>query len=81
LSAVTAVEIAIKTTIRKLEAPENLWSEIPARGLCELPVRHVHGERLRALPFHHPDPFDRMLIAQAEVENLTIITHDQKFGA
>jgi PIN domain nuclease of toxin-antitoxin system len=36
---------------------------------------------MRTLPFHHSDPFDRMLIAQAEEENLTIITHDKKFGA
>ncbi|MFZ4599172.1 MAG: type II toxin-antitoxin system VapC family toxin [Terrimicrobiaceae bacterium] len=81
VSAVTSVEIAIKTTIGKLEAPESLWSEIPARGLRELPLRYVHGERLRALPFHHSDPFDRMLIAQAEAEDLMIITHDKKFDA
>ena len=81
VSAVTAVEIAIKTAIGKLESPERLWSEIHARGLRELPLRYVHGERMRSLPFHHSDPFDRMLIAQAEEENLTIITHDKKFGA
>ena len=78
---ITAVEIAIKTAIGKLEAPESLWSEIHARGLRELPLRYVHGERLRALPLHHSDPFDRLLIAQAEEENLTIITHDKKFAA
>ena len=81
VSAVTAVEIAMKTAIGKLEVPESLWSEIPARGLRELPLRYVHGERMRSLPFHHTDPFDRMLIAQAEEENLTIITHDKKFDA
>jgi len=81
VSAVTAVEIAIKVAIGKLEAPKSLWREIPARGLRELPLRFVHGERLRALPLHHSDPFDRMLIAQAEEENLTIITHDKKFAA
>jgi len=81
VSAVTAVEISIKVSIGKLEVPESLWSEIHARGLRELPLRYVHGERLKSLPAHHSDPFDRMLIAQAEVENLTIITHDKKFGS
>jgi len=81
VSAVTAVEIAIKTATGKLHAPESLWSEIHGRGLRELPLRYVHGERLRSLPFHHSDPFDRMLIAQALEENLTIITHDKKLGA
>jgi PIN domain nuclease of toxin-antitoxin system len=81
VSAVTAVEIAIKRAIGKLEAPESLWTEIHERGLCELPLRYVHGEKMLSLPAHHSDPFDRMLIAQAEVENLTIITHDKKFGS
>jgi len=80
VSAVTAVEIAIKTAIGKLESPESLWKELHARGLQELPLRYTHGERLRTLPPHHSDPFDRMLIAQAAEENLTIITHDEKFA-
>ena len=45
VSAVSAVEIAIKTAIGKLESPESLWSEIQARGLRELPLCYVHGER------------------------------------
>jgi PIN domain nuclease of toxin-antitoxin system len=48
-------------------------------GLCELPLRYANGERLRQLPSHHADPFDRMLIAQAQAEGLTVITHDRKF--
>ena len=80
VSAVTAVEIAIKTSLGKLESPEHLWNEISTRGLRELPLRYVHGEKMRALPAYHSDPFDRMLIAQAIEENLTIITRDKKIG-
>lgn len=79
VSAVTAVEIAVKTGIGKLEASGNLCEEIQSRGLRELPLRYCHGERLQALSPYHADPFDRMLIAQAVEENLTIITHDKKF--
>ncbi len=79
VSAITAVEIAIKVSLGKLEAPDRLMGEIQTRGLRELPLRYQHGETLRALPPHHADPFDRMLIAQAQNEELTIITHDEKF--
>ena len=79
VSAVTAVEIAIKVSLGKLEAPDRLIGEIQTRGMRELPLRYQDGETLRALPPHHADPFDRMLIAQAQNEELTIITHDEKF--
>lgn len=81
VSAVSAVEIAIKSSLGKITTPESLWPELHSRGLLELPLRYVHGERMRSLPYHHSDPFDRMLIAQAEVENLTIITQDRKFSS
>lgn len=79
VSAVTAVEIAIKQALGKLEAPKNLGEEIRARGLQELPLRYLHGERMLLLPAHHVDPFDRMLLAQAAEEDLVVITHDRKF--
>ena len=79
VSAVTAVEIAIKMSLGKLEAPDCLVQEIQSRGLLELPLRYQHGETMRTLPPHHADPFDRMMIAQAQQEGLTIITHDEKF--
>jgi PIN domain nuclease of toxin-antitoxin system len=78
VSAVTAVEIAIKKQLGKLEAPDTLGSELASRGLTELPLSFAHGERMAALPLHHGDPFDRMLIAQAQIEQLTLITHDRK---
>jgi PIN domain nuclease of toxin-antitoxin system len=79
VSAVTAVEIAIKSAIGKLEAPGDLEEEIALRGFSHLPLRFGHGAALSALPPHHQDPFDRMLIVQALSEKLTIITHDRKF--
>lgn len=78
VSAITSVEIAIKSALGKLEAPTNLGDEIPLRGLTELPFRYAHGERMRELPPHHADPFDRMLIAQAMTEDLVLVTHDRK---
>ena len=78
VSAVSAVEISIKSSLGKLKVPGNLRSEIIARGLQELPLHYQHGERLSRLPMHHGDPFDRMLIAQAMEEGLIFVTHDQK---
>ena len=79
VSAVSSVEIAIKSGLGKLEAPDDLEDEIGLRGFSHLPLRYSHGSGLRALSPHHQDPFDRMLIAQAIEEKLTIITHDQTF--
>lgn len=81
VSAITAVKIAIKCSLGKLDAPAHLSSEITARGLIELPLHYAHGEALQNLPHHHQDPFDRILIAQALHEQLTLITHDQKFAS
>ncbi len=78
VSAVTSVEIAIKRSLGKLDAPGDLAGEIAPRGLRELPLRYLHGQRMAALPPHHQDPFDRMLLAQAIEEKLTLITHDRK---
>lgn len=78
VSAVSAVEIAIKTALGKLDAPSGLEEEIGSRGLQELPLTYRQGERLAGLPGHHQDPFDRMLIAQALTEKLIMITRDEK---
>jgi PIN domain nuclease of toxin-antitoxin system len=81
VSAVSAVEIAIKRSLGKLDAPEGLAAEIPARGFQELPLRFAHGEALASLRRHHDDPFDRMLVAQALVERLQILSRDEKLRA
>jgi PIN domain nuclease of toxin-antitoxin system len=81
VSAVSAVEIAIKRSLGKLTAPETLGEEILVRGFQELPLRYAHGEALARLPRHHDDPFDRMLVAQALVERLDILSCDEKLRA
>jgi PIN domain nuclease of toxin-antitoxin system len=78
ISAISAVEISIKQTLGKLQAPNNLEQEIEKRGFRTLPLEYRHGARLRHLPNHHQDPFDRLLLAQALEESLTLITHDKK---
>lgn len=78
VSAVSSVEITIKSALGKLEAPDDLEDEIGLRGFTHLPLRYSHGSGLLRLPQHHQDPFDRMLITQAIQEGLTIITHDKK---
>ena len=79
LSAVSGVEISIKRALGKLEAPAGLAEEAEHRGLTHLPLTFRHAETLDSLPPHHADPFDRMLIAQAIAEGLTLVTHDRKF--
>ncbi len=84
LSAVTSWEVAIKTAAGKLELPEPPGSYVPSRmvrqGLRPLPVSHQHALAVFGLPAHHKDPFDRLLIAQALLENLTVLTADRRFG-
>ena len=77
VSAATVWEIAIKRALGKLEAPEDLSGRIERDGFTGLPVTLFHGEQAGALPPIHRDPFDRMLIAQAQAEGLTIVTSDR----
>ncbi len=79
VSAATNWEISIKKALGKLEAPDNLDSDIEDEGFIKLPVSNFHGDRAGALPKHHNDPFDRMLIAQAQSEGLEVITKDEVF--
>jgi PIN domain nuclease of toxin-antitoxin system len=76
VSAATGWEISIKRAIGKLKAPDNLDALIEESGFTSLPISFFHGEQAGALPVHHKDPFDRMLIAQAQAEGLIIVTRD-----
>ena len=78
VSAVTVAEIAIKRSIGKLPGPDGLLSTLAEEGFQELPLLTTHSALLERLPFHHRDPFDRMLIAQAKVESLTIASYDAR---
>ncbi len=76
-------EIAIKVSIGKLKLSKQ-WQRIIQRELQQnsiklLPITLQHCDCLSTLPFHHRDPFDRILIAQAIIENLTILSSDRQF--
>ena len=76
------VEIAVKHSIGKLGVPASeARSRMRATGALELPFTGSHAEQLAALPLHHRDPFDRMLIAQAMSEEMQIVTVDRAFEA
>jgi PIN domain nuclease of toxin-antitoxin system len=83
VSAVSGWEIAIKLSLGKLAVPANLHVWLPERlaqdGYAILDVRLRHVLMVENLPQHHGDPFDRLLIAQAQVEGLTIVTGDAMF--
>ena len=85
LSAASAWEIAIKHQSGKLALPLPPSEYIPSRlrenGISSLPIRQGHALRAAALPFHHKDPFDRILVAQAQVEGLTLVTADPVLSA
>jgi PIN domain nuclease of toxin-antitoxin system len=80
VSAVSAWEISIKKALGKLAAPDDLERQIQAGGFTPLPVTIAHGIAAGQLARHHDDPFDRMLIAQALAEGLTIVTRDKRFS-
>jgi PIN domain nuclease of toxin-antitoxin system len=80
VSAVSSWEIEIKRAIGKLEAPEDLLGAIAASDFERLDIKIEHSLRLRELPLHHNDPFDRMLIAQALYEDLTLLSGDKKIA-
>ena len=77
ISSVTAWEIAIKKSLGKLIAPDNLEAVIDEAHFDPLPITIKHALAVSSLPAHHSDPFDRMLIAQAGLESLTIVTRDR----
>jgi PIN domain nuclease of toxin-antitoxin system len=78
VSAATAWELGLKVSLGKLRLPESVEDGIAAAGLTELPVHFRHTREAVLLPPHHHDPFDRMLVAQARCEGLTLMTHDDK---
>jgi PIN domain nuclease of toxin-antitoxin system len=73
-------EIAIKRSLGKLTAPDDLPDRISDAGFAWLPISANHAWQVRDLPMHHRDPFDRVLVAQALIERLPIITSDAHFG-
>ena len=82
LSIASLWEMAIKLNIGKLPlqgAFEDIEPQLIAAGITILPVTFADTVQFRYLPLHHRDPFDRMIMAQAELENLPVITYDEAF--
>jgi PIN domain nuclease of toxin-antitoxin system len=81
VSAVSIWEAEVKVATGKLRPEVDLVEETRRNDFEELPISFVHGVAAGGLPLHHRDPFDRMLIAQAQVERLTLVTRDAAFDA
>ena len=77
VSAVTGWEIAIKASLGRIETTREVATAVAESRFEELPVRLSHAGALGTLPWHHRDPFDRMLVAQALVERLTLVSRDR----
>lgn len=81
VSAVSGWEIAIKVSLGRLETTRRVEDAVSDSGFEELPVRLRHARRFETLPWPHRDPFDRMLVAQALDEGLTLVSKDSAFGS
>lgn len=79
VSAASAWEVAIKIALGKLRIPGAFGQAVEDSQFTKLPVDFDHAATAGSLPTHHTDPFDRMLIAQARLEALVIVTHDRNF--
>ena len=79
VSAVSAWEAALKRGLGRLKIEDPFAWMVTDSGFAELPLTFAHVEQFAALPRLHTDPFDRMLIAQARAEAVTLVTHDPQF--
>jgi PIN domain nuclease of toxin-antitoxin system len=82
-SAASLWEITIKRTLGRSDFqvdPRRLWRMLPVSGYRELPITGEHAIAIETLPLLHKDPFDRLLLAQARVESLTLLTADQQLA-
>ena len=81
VSAISVWEVEIKRALGKIDAPEGFAALCIERGFDALDITFRHAEVASALPAHHSDPFDRMLIAQAIAEDLELVTKDRAMSA
>ena len=80
-SVVSFAEIGVKAAIGKLAVPDDLHAHVVGTGLRVLGLSADHGLAVASLPLHHRDPFDRLLVAQARHEGLTLVTADTQLHA
>lgn len=81
LSAVVVWEVAIKRSLGKLDAPDGFADMLVDAGADPLPINLDHARAVRELPWHHRDPFDRLLVAQAQHEQVSIVSDDEQLAA
>ena len=79
VSAASIWEIGIKASLGRIDIRADLPRELEDGAFLELPIHWRHARAAGALPRHHDDPFDRMLIAQAQIENLKLVSYDGAF--
>jgi PIN domain nuclease of toxin-antitoxin system len=77
LSAVVVWEVAIKRSLGKLQAPADFAATLLGAGVQALAVSVSHASGVEDLPWHHRDPFDRMLVAQASIEGAAVVSRDE----
>jgi PIN domain nuclease of toxin-antitoxin system len=78
VSAASAWEVAIKSALGRVHLPQPFDVGVEDSGFLELAIDFAHAAAVGQLPLHHSDPFDRMLVAQARVESLILVTHDRQ---
>ena len=76
VSVASIWEVAIKSARGRLPLPDRLMETLESRGVTILPIEANHALAVASLPLHHGDPFDRLLVAQAILEGLTLVTRD-----
>lgn len=81
LSVGSIWELALKRAKKKAEIPADLITPLRENDVQSLPILIEHAEASARLPLHHYDPFDRLLIAQAMLEDMTLVTHDRQLSA
>lgn len=80
-SVVSFAEMGVKVAVGKVSVPDDLGTRIEQSGVRTLGLTAHHGLAIADLPVHHRDPFDRLLIAQARAERLSVVTADSRFSA
>jgi PIN domain nuclease of toxin-antitoxin system len=81
LSAAVVWEVAIKRSLGKLDAPDGFAAQLLDAGAVPLAVSIDHARAVRSLPWHHRDPFDRLLVAQATIEDAVLVSRDERLRA
>jgi PIN domain nuclease of toxin-antitoxin system len=80
VSAAVIWEVAVKRRLGRLEAPDDLLEQLERAGVDLLPVTARHADRAGTLPLHHRDPFDRLLVAQADSDGHSLVSADRDLG-